>query len=143
MLVGLLLGGVSERLKEHAWKACVRYKRTVGSNPTPSANLHRIFTDFSAYSSVSFKFVHAISRKYAFVCFSGKVRLDMTTFIGRKKELDALIGLKRKATASLVVIRGRRRIGKSRLAGCQIDYLIQTRFNCLYVCEVKFRQESL
>ena len=30
-------GGVSEWLKEHAWKACVRYKRTVGSNPTPSA----------------------------------------------------------------------------------------------------------
>lgn len=40
----------------------------------------------------------------------------MTRFIGRKKELEALMGLKRKASASLVVIRGRRRIGKSRLA---------------------------
>lgn len=29
-------GGVSEWLKEHAWKACVRHKRTVGSNPTSS-----------------------------------------------------------------------------------------------------------
>jgi hypothetical protein len=25
-----------------------------------------------------------------------------------------------------------------RSAGCQIDYLIQTNFSCLYVCEVKF-----
>lgn len=40
----------------------------------------------------------------------------MTRFVGRKKELEALLGLKRKASASLVVIRGRRRIGKSRLA---------------------------
>jgi uncharacterized protein len=40
----------------------------------------------------------------------------MTKFIGRKKELEALMGLKHKASASLVVIRGRRRIGKSRLA---------------------------
>src|ERR1700733_2105281 len=40
----------------------------------------------------------------------------MTKFIGRKKELEALLGLKRKSSASLVVIRGRRRIGKSRLA---------------------------
>ncbi|MDR3624873.1 MAG: hypothetical protein P4L16_07035 [Chlamydiales bacterium] len=28
----------------------------------------------------------------------------------------------------------------ARKRGCQIDYLIQTRFCCLYVCEVKFRQ---
>ena len=27
-----------------------------------------------------------------------------------------------------------------RKRGCQIDYLIQTQFRCLYVCEVKFRQ---
>lgn len=40
----------------------------------------------------------------------------MTKFIGRKKELEALMGLKQKDSASLVVIRGRRRIGKSRLA---------------------------
>lgn len=28
----------------------------------------------------------------------------------------------------------------TRKKGCQIDYLIQTRFRCLYVCEIKFRQ---
>ena len=31
-------GEVSERLKEHAWKVCVRQKRTEGSNPSLSAN---------------------------------------------------------------------------------------------------------
>ncbi len=36
-------------------------------------------------------------------------------FIGRKKELEALKGLLQKKSSSLVVIRGRRRIGKSRL----------------------------
>jgi hypothetical protein len=40
----------------------------------------------------------------------------MTRFIGRNRELEALKGLLRKKSASLVVIRGRRRIGKSRLA---------------------------
>lgn len=40
----------------------------------------------------------------------------MTKFIGRKKELESLKGLLRKKSSSLVVIRGRRRIGKSRLA---------------------------
>lgn len=40
----------------------------------------------------------------------------MTRFIGRKKELELLKGLLKKKSASLVVIRGRRRIGKSRLA---------------------------
>ena len=29
-------GGVSEWPKEHAWKACIRDKRIVGSNPTSS-----------------------------------------------------------------------------------------------------------
>ena len=37
-------------------------------------------------------------------------------FIGRKKELQILKSLTVKNTASLVVIKGRRRIGKSRLA---------------------------
>ena len=32
-------GGMAEWLKAHAWKACGRRKRPVGSNPTPSANL--------------------------------------------------------------------------------------------------------
>ncbi len=39
----------------------------------------------------------------------------MTPFYGRKAELDSLKLLMRKQAASLVVIRGRRRIGKSRL----------------------------
>lgn len=39
----------------------------------------------------------------------------MTVFIGRKNELAALNALKDKRSASLVVIKGRRRIGKSRL----------------------------
>ncbi len=37
-------------------------------------------------------------------------------FIGRKRELGELSGLLKKSSASLVVIKGRRRIGKSRLA---------------------------
>lgn len=32
---------------------------------------------------------------------------------------------------------------RTRRAGCQVDYLIQTRFNCLYVCEVKFSQGKI
>ena len=32
------IGGMAEWLKAHAWKACIRQKRIVGSNPTPSAN---------------------------------------------------------------------------------------------------------
>jgi len=40
----------------------------------------------------------------------------MSRFIGRKQELTDLKGLLKKSSASLVVIRGRRRIGKSRLA---------------------------
>ncbi len=40
----------------------------------------------------------------------------MTRFIGREKELEGLRGLLKKKSASLAVIRGRRRIGKSRLA---------------------------
>jgi len=27
--------------------------------------------------------------------------------------------------------------------GCQIDYMIQTRFNCLYICEVKFSRKPI
>ncbi|SCA63448.1 Uncharacterized protein SCG7086_AR_00190 [Chlamydiales bacterium SCGC AG-110-P3] len=37
-------------------------------------------------------------------------------FVGRKKELEELKGLLKKRSASLAVIKGRRRIGKSRLA---------------------------
>jgi hypothetical protein len=31
----------------------------------------------------------------------------------------------------------------ARQAGCQIDYMIQTRFNNLYVCEVKFSKNPI
>jgi hypothetical protein len=34
--VALLSGWVAEWFKAHAWKACLRQKRNVGSNPTPS-----------------------------------------------------------------------------------------------------------
>lgn len=40
----------------------------------------------------------------------------MTQFVGRQLELQGLRGLLNKKSASLVVIKGRRRIGKSRLA---------------------------
>ncbi|MBF8262959.1 MAG: hypothetical protein HW387_624 [Parachlamydiales bacterium] len=40
----------------------------------------------------------------------------MTKFLGRESELKALMELLQKTSASLVVFRGRRRIGKSRLA---------------------------
>ncbi len=42
--------------------------------------------------------------------------LDMTKFIGRERQLQSLKLLMGKPAASLAVIRGRRRIGKSRLA---------------------------
>src|SRR5438128_1091309 len=38
-----------------------------------------------------------------------------TPFIGREAEIERLKGLLNKKSASLIVIRGRRRIGKSRL----------------------------
>jgi AAA+ ATPase superfamily predicted ATPase len=41
---------------------------------------------------------------------------DMTTFVGRKQELLKLNDLTQKRQANLIVIKGRRRIGKSRLA---------------------------
>lgn len=39
----------------------------------------------------------------------------MLPFVGRKRELESLVSLFNKSTASLVVVKGRRRIGKSRL----------------------------
>lgn len=41
--------------------------------------------------------------------------MERTPFIGRKEELKQLNSLLEKRSASLVVVRGRRRIGKSRL----------------------------
>lgn len=40
----------------------------------------------------------------------------MAQFIGREKELKTLKGIHEKKSASLVILKGRRRIGKSRLA---------------------------
>lgn len=31
----------------------------------------------------------------------------------------------------------------TRASGCQIDYLIQTRFNTLYICEIKFSRQPI
>ena len=41
--------------------------------------------------------------------------VDYMNFIGRKEDLNALRALKGKKSASFVVVKGRRRIGKSRL----------------------------
>ena len=41
--------------------------------------------------------------------------MNENNFIGRRKELDELNTLLKKKTASLIVVKGRRRIGKSRL----------------------------
>ena len=31
----------------------------------------------------------------------------------------------------------------ARIPGCQIDYMIQTTFNTLYVCEIKFKKQAI
>ena len=41
--------------------------------------------------------------------------MSQASFIGRKDELESLHGLRSKRTSSLIVVKGRRRIGKSRL----------------------------
>lgn len=33
--------------------------------------------------------------------------------------------------------------GNKSVLGCQIDYMIQTRFNCLYICEIKFSRSPI
>lgn len=54
--------------------------------------------------------------KMVFCYFCGKRKVTKTMrFIGREAELETLLRFKRNHTASLIVIRGRRRIGKSRL----------------------------
>lgn len=47
--------------------------------------------------------------------FKNGESMNQTPFIGREVEMDRLKGLLKKKSASLVVVRGRRRIGKSRL----------------------------
>lgn len=53
----------------------------------------------------------------------------MSEFIGRKEELEILSGALKKKTASIVVIKGRRRIGKSRLIE---EFVRQHSFNVHY-----------
>lgn len=33
--------------------------------------------------------------------------------------------------------------GTKNRPGCQVDYMIQTRYNCLYVCEIKFSKSPI
>lgn len=47
--------------------------------------------------------------------YCAEAKMDSIPFIGRQKELEKLNDLLDKKTASLVVIKGRRRVGKSRL----------------------------
>jgi uncharacterized protein len=54
----------------------------------------------------------------------------MTGFIGRKEELEVLNGILKKKTASIIVIKGRRRIGKSRLID---EFVRQNKFDALYL----------
>ncbi len=61
-------GEVSERSKEHAWKVCVRQKRTEGSNPSLSANTRkRRFseTGFSVPGAPSFRAFRPLKRTSA------------------------------------------------------------------------------
>ncbi len=63
-------------------------------------------------------FCSIISHKTVFMLFYEKLQVlgnVVTDFIGRESELSDLRSLLKKSTSSLVVIRGRRRIGKSRL----------------------------
>ena len=39
----MIIGEMSERLKEHAWKVCVLHKGTEGSNPSLSAMKIKVF----------------------------------------------------------------------------------------------------
>ena len=47
--------------------------------------------------------------------FKKETFMHKAPFIGREAEMDRLKGLLKKRSASLIVVRGRRRIGKSRL----------------------------
>lgn len=60
---------------------------------------------------VGFLVYYKVRAKIAFTTLG-----DRMQFIGRGKDLEAMKGLLHKKSASLIVIRGRRRIGKSRLA---------------------------
>lgn len=59
--------------------------------------------------------VKKIYIEYGFTKIENVLMAGNPTFIGRKRELEQLSRLLNKPTASLVVVKGRRRIGKSRL----------------------------
>ncbi len=48
----LMFGEVLEWLKRHAWKACVRQKRTEGSNPSLSALIFLLFLTIIQKSNI-------------------------------------------------------------------------------------------
>jgi hypothetical protein len=58
-----------------------------------------------------------VQKIYNILCITKivKIRIGIMTFFGRNEELGQLSNLLEKKTASLVVLKGRRRIGKSRL----------------------------
>lgn len=57
----LCFGGVSERPKEHAWKACKRDKRFVGSNPTSSANSQPFFLSAIFFATFFFNLLYTLA----------------------------------------------------------------------------------
>jgi len=79
----------------------------------------------------------------------------MPGFIGRQAELERLVETTQKRSASFIVVRGRLSPEEivnenpfyqhktARQPGCQIDYLIQTKFDTLYVCEIKFSRNEI
>ena len=54
--------------------------------------------------------------------------METQTFIGRKNELDRLKALHKKKTPNLVVVKGRRRVGKSRLGEAVSVSMVQNVF---------------
>gem|GEM_PF-2583862 len=68
-------GEVSEWLKEHAWKVCIRLKRIAGSNPALSAE--RIFIEkilFFVYKNPSTYFQNNYAMSYLVLCVLDKCR---------------------------------------------------------------------
>ena len=66
---------MSEWLKEHAWKACVLQKGTVGSNPTLSANK----SNESPHSGVFFMSEH-VKHTFQSEAIKNKIRSDSFDF---------------------------------------------------------------
>lgn len=58
---------------------------------------------------------HFFAQKLLFIHIVQRLVMKKDVFVGRKEELERLSSLSKKKSSSLVVVRGRRRIGKSRL----------------------------